>query len=77
MSVFSNTHPTAMYCGKRYGDIVALFQYFFNQSNLVPNIVYYNNLINAHCVEGRVDVGLEDYRHIYWQMLPLVRRRLL
>ncbi|GAV77165.1 PPR domain-containing protein/PPR_1 domain-containing protein/PPR_2 domain-containing protein [Cephalotus follicularis] len=72
-SVFSNTRPTvftcnaiiaAMYRAKRYGDAVALFQYFFNQSNIVPNIVSYNNLINAHCDEGRVDVGLEVYRHI-------------
>ncbi|XP_023546091.1 pentatricopeptide repeat-containing protein At1g10270-like [Cucurbita pepo subsp. pepo] len=72
-SVFSNTRPTvftcnaiiaAMYRAKRYGDAIALFQFFFNQSNIVPNVVSYNNLINAHCDEGRVDVGLEIYRHI-------------
>lgn len=72
-SVFSNTRPTvftcnaiiaAMYRAKRYNDAIALFQFFFNQSNIVPNIVSYNNLINTHCDEGRVDVGLEVYRHI-------------
>ncbi|KAA0043018.1 ACT11D09.4 [Cucumis melo var. makuwa] len=72
-SVFSNTRPTvftcnaiiaAMYRAKRYSDAIALFQFFFNQSNIVPNVVSYNNLINAHCDEGRVDVGLEVYRHI-------------
>ncbi|PON79874.1 Pentatricopeptide repeat [Trema orientale] len=72
-SVFSNTRPTvftcnaiiaAMYRAKRYSDAIALFQFFFNQSNIVPNIVSYNNLINTHCDEGRVDVGLEVYRHI-------------
>ncbi|KAH7520981.1 hypothetical protein FEM48_Zijuj08G0203200 [Ziziphus jujuba var. spinosa] len=72
-SVFSNTRPTvftcnaiiaAMYRAKRYNDAIALFHFFFNQSNIVPNIVSYNNLINTHCDEGRVDVGLEVYRHI-------------
>ncbi|KAB2628357.1 pentatricopeptide repeat-containing protein [Pyrus ussuriensis x Pyrus communis] len=72
-SVFSNTRPTvftcnaivaAMYRAKRYNDAIALFHFFFNQSNIVPNIVSYNNLINTHCDEGRVDVGLEIYRHI-------------
>lgn len=53
-----------MYRGKRYNDAIALFHFFFNQSNIVPNIVSYNNLINTHCDEGRVDVGLEIYRHI-------------
>ncbi|KAI4298918.1 hypothetical protein L6164_032427 [Bauhinia variegata] len=72
-SVFSNTRPTvftcnaiiaAMYRAKRYNDAIALFHFFFNQSNIVPNVVSYNNLINTHCDEGRVDVGLEFYRHI-------------
>ncbi|XP_050376883.1 pentatricopeptide repeat-containing protein At1g10270 [Argentina anserina] len=72
-SVYSNNRPTvftcnaiiaAMYRGKRYNDAIALFHFFFTQSNIVPNIVSYNNLINTHCDEGRVDVGLEIYRHI-------------
>ncbi|KAJ1415127.1 Tetratricopeptide-like helical domain superfamily [Sesbania bispinosa] len=72
-SVFSVTRPTvftcnaiiaAMYRAKRYNEAIALFHFFFNQSNLVPNIVSYNNLINTHCDEGRVDVALEVYRHI-------------
>jgi pentatricopeptide repeat protein len=72
-SVFSSTRPTvftcnaiiaAMYRAKRYNEAIALFHFFFNQSNLVPNIVSYNNVINTHCDEGRVDVALEVYRHI-------------
>ncbi|KAJ1420023.1 Tetratricopeptide-like helical domain superfamily [Sesbania bispinosa] len=72
-SVFSVTRPTvftcnaiiaAMYRAKRYNEAIALFHFFFNQSNLVPNIVSYNNVINTHCDEGRVDVALEVYRHI-------------
>jgi len=53
-----------MYRAKRYNEAIALFHFFFNQSNLVPNIVSYNNVINTHCDEGRVDVTLEVYRHI-------------
>ncbi|KAL5075239.1 hypothetical protein RYX36_014223 [Vicia faba] len=72
-SVFSSTRPTVFTCNaiiaatyraKRYNEAIALFHFFFNQSNLVPNIVSYNNLINTHCDEGRVDVALEIYRHI-------------
>ncbi|CAI8604536.1 unnamed protein product [Vicia faba] len=72
-SVISSTRPTvftcnaiiaAMYHAKRYTEAIALFHFFFNQSNLVPNIVSYNNLINTHCDEGRVDVALGIYRHI-------------
>ncbi|KAK4769203.1 hypothetical protein SAY86_027353 [Trapa natans] len=72
-SVFSNTRPTvftcnaiiaSMYRAKRYNEAIALFQFFFNQSNIVPNVVSYNNLINSHCDMGNVDTGLEVYRHI-------------
>ncbi|PKI50285.1 hypothetical protein CRG98_029358 [Punica granatum] len=72
-SVFSNTRPTvftcnaiiaSMYRAKRYNDAIALFHFFFNQSNIVPNVVSYNNLINTHCDMGNVDTGLEFYRHI-------------
>ncbi|XP_059648292.1 pentatricopeptide repeat-containing protein At1g10270-like [Cornus florida] len=72
-AVFSNTRPTvftcnaimaAMYRAKRFDDAIALFQFFFNQSNIVPNIVSYNFFINTHCDAGRVDVGLEVYRDI-------------
>ncbi|GMH14362.1 hypothetical protein Nepgr_016203 [Nepenthes gracilis] len=72
-AVFSNTRPTvftcnaimaAMFRAKRYDEAVALFQFFFNQSNIIPNIVSYNVLINTHCDCCRVDVGLEVYRHI-------------
>ncbi|KAF7142583.1 hypothetical protein RHSIM_Rhsim05G0116200 [Rhododendron simsii] len=72
-SVFSNCRPTvftcnaimaSMYRAKRYDDAVALFQFFYNQSNIVPNVVSYNVLINTHCDAGRVDEGLNVYRHI-------------
>uniref|UniRef100_A0A6N2K6E6 Pentacotripeptide-repeat region of PRORP domain-containing protein n=1 Tax=Salix viminalis TaxID=40686 RepID=A0A6N2K6E6_SALVM len=72
-SVYSRTRPTvftcnaiiaAMYRAKRYDDAIALFKFFFEQHNIVPNVVSYNNLINAHCDEGRVDVGLEVYRRM-------------
>ncbi|GKV31614.1 hypothetical protein SLEP1_g40290 [Rubroshorea leprosula] len=72
-SVFSNTRPTvftcnaiiaAMYRNKRFDEAIALFHFFFNQSDIVPNIVSYNNLINTHCDRGEVDTALEVYRHI-------------
>ncbi|KAK9069644.1 hypothetical protein SSX86_011548 [Deinandra increscens subsp. villosa] len=72
-SVFSSTRPTvftcnaiigSMYRGKRYLDAIALFTYFFKQSNIVPNVVSYNFLIVSHCENGEVDKGLEVYQHI-------------
>ncbi|KAL8098237.1 pentatricopeptide repeat-containing protein At1g10270 [Apium graveolens] len=72
-SVFSNTRPTVFTCNaiiasmhraKRYEDAVALFAFFFNQSNIVPNVVSYNFLMNAHCDMGNVDVAMDVYRHI-------------
>ncbi|XP_044462172.1 pentatricopeptide repeat-containing protein At1g10270-like [Mangifera indica] len=72
-AVFSSTRPTvftcnaiiaAMYRAKRYKDAVALFAFFFEQFDIVPNVVSYNNLINTHCDEGRVDEGLRVYRKI-------------
>lgn len=53
-----------MHRAKRYEDSVALFDYFFKQSNIVPNVVSYNYLMNAHCDMGNVDVALGVYRHI-------------
>ncbi|KAK1440397.1 hypothetical protein QVD17_06222 [Tagetes erecta] len=72
-SVFSSTRPTvftcnaiigSMYRAKRYSDAIALFTYFFKQSNIVPNVVSYNFLIVSHCENGDVDKGLEVYEHI-------------
>ncbi|VFQ80817.1 unnamed protein product [Cuscuta campestris] len=72
-SVFSNTRPTvftcnaiiaAMYRAGRYNDTKSLFQYFFNQSNIIPNVVSYNNLIVAHCESGEVDEGIKVYHYI-------------
>nr|XP_016446016.1 PREDICTED: pentatricopeptide repeat-containing protein At1g10270-like isoform X2 [Nicotiana tabacum]XP_016446017.1 PREDICTED: pentatricopeptide repeat-containing protein At1g10270-like isoform X3 [Nicotiana tabacum] len=72
-AVFSNTRPTvftcnaiigAMYRAGRYSDAKALFQYFFNQYNIIPNVVSYNHLIVSHCEAGEVDEGLKVYSHI-------------
>ncbi|CAI9294207.1 unnamed protein product [Lactuca saligna] len=72
-SVFSSTRPTvftcnaiigSMYRAKRYLDAIALFAYFFKQSNIVPNVVSYNFLIVSHCENGEVDKALEVYQHI-------------
>ncbi|KAJ4895559.1 Pentatricopeptide repeat-containing protein [Raphanus sativus] len=53
-----------MYRSKRYADSISLFEYFFKQSNIVPNVVSYNQIINAHCDEGHVEEALEVYRYI-------------
>ncbi|KAL8109435.1 pentatricopeptide repeat-containing protein At1g10270-like [Apium graveolens] len=72
-SVFSNPRPTVFTCNavvasmhrvKRYKDLIELFDYFFKQSNIVPNVVSYNYLMNAHCDMGNVDLALGVYRHI-------------
>ncbi|XP_068651941.1 pentatricopeptide repeat-containing protein At1g10270 [Aristolochia californica] len=72
-AVFSNTRPTvftcnaitaAMYRARRFDDAVAHFQFFFRQTNIIPNVVSYNILINTHCDAGRVDTALDVYRHI-------------
>nr|XP_043622588.1 pentatricopeptide repeat-containing protein At1g10270 [Erigeron canadensis] len=72
-SVFSSTRPTvftcnaiigSMYRAKRFSDAIALFMYFFKQSNIVPNVVSYNFLIISYCENGEVDKGLEVYQHI-------------
>lgn len=36
---------------ERYDEAIALFHYFFNESNLVPNIVSVNLIIKVHCDE--------------------------
>ncbi|CAL1385632.1 unnamed protein product [Linum trigynum] len=65
ITVFTcNAIIAAMYRAKRYDDAIALFKYFYEQIDIVPNVVSYNNLINAYCDQGRVDTGLEVYRHI-------------
>ncbi|KAF9606436.1 hypothetical protein IFM89_025145 [Coptis chinensis] len=53
-----------MYHAARYEEAISLFQFFFNQSNIVPNIVSYNVLINTHCDASRVYVALDVYAHI-------------
>ncbi|XP_073151483.1 pentatricopeptide repeat-containing protein At1g10270-like [Henckelia pumila] len=72
-SVFQSVRPTvftcnaiiaAMYRAKRYNDAKALFQYFFRQFNIIPNIVSYNNLIVSHCESNEVDEALKVYESI-------------
>ncbi|XVF41269.1 hypothetical protein PTKIN_Ptkin01aG0267100 [Pterospermum kingtungense] len=72
-SVFSPTRPTvftcnaiiaAMYRNKRFNEAIALFHFFFKQSDLVPNVVSYNNLINTYCDRGEVDAAIQVYHEI-------------
>lgn len=53
-----------MYRAGRYTDSRNLFQYFFNQSNIIPNIVSYNNLILAHFGNGDVEEAIKAYHKI-------------
>jgi pentatricopeptide repeat protein len=48
----------------RYNDAFSLYQYFFNQYNIVPDYWSYNILVKIHCKEGRVDEALEVCRHM-------------
>ncbi|PIN18719.1 hypothetical protein CDL12_08611 [Handroanthus impetiginosus] len=72
-SVFQTVRPTvftcnaiiaAMYRAKRYNDAKALFQYFFRQFNIIPNIVSYNNLIVSHCESNEIEDALKVYEYI-------------
>ncbi|KAG8364036.1 hypothetical protein BUALT_Bualt19G0084400 [Buddleja alternifolia] len=72
-SVFQPIRPTvftcnaiiaAMYRAKRYNDAKALFQYFFRQFNIIPNIVSYNNLIVSHCESNEIEDALKAYEYI-------------
>ncbi|KAI3448374.1 hypothetical protein Pfo_005039 [Paulownia fortunei] len=72
-SVFQSLRPTvftcnaiiaAMYRAKRYNDAKALFQYFFRQFNIIPNIVSYNNLIVSHCESNEIEEALKVYAYI-------------
>ncbi|EPS65161.1 hypothetical protein M569_09617, partial [Genlisea aurea] len=72
-SVFQYIRPTvftcnaiiaAMYRAKRYSDSKALFQYFFRQFDIIPNIVSYNNLIASHCESDEIEEALKVYGYI-------------
>ncbi|XVE90929.1 hypothetical protein DITRI_Ditri20bG0115100 [Diplodiscus trichospermus] len=72
-SVYSSTRPTvftcnaiiaAMYRNKRFKEAIALFHFFFKQSDIVPNVVSYNNLINTYCDRGEVDTAIQVYHEI-------------
>ncbi|CAF1798621.1 hypothetical protein HID58_057960 [Brassica napus] len=53
----------AMCQAKRFEEGIGLFHYFFNENNIVPNIVSFNHVIKAFCDLGRVDDALQLYRH--------------
>ncbi|KAF8044509.1 hypothetical protein N665_0129s0054 [Sinapis alba] len=53
----------AMCQAKRLEEGIALFHYFFNKNNIVPNIASFNHVIKAFCELGRVDDALQLYRH--------------
>ncbi|XVF23128.1 hypothetical protein REPUB_Repub13aG0011100 [Reevesia pubescens] len=59
-----NAIITAMYRNKRFSEAIALFHFFFKQSDIVPNVVSYNYLINIHCDMGEIDTALQVYRNI-------------
>ncbi|GAB2229805.1 hypothetical protein Droror1_Dr00014061 [Drosera rotundifolia] len=72
-AVFSSIRPTvftcnaimaAMYRAGRYDDSIALFYYFFKQSNINPNVVSYNVRINACCDKGDVDGAMGVYKEL-------------
>ncbi|CAE6078407.1 unnamed protein product [Arabidopsis arenosa] len=54
----------AMCSAKRYDDAISLFNYFFNESQTLPNVLSCNLIMKAHCDQGHVDDALELYRHI-------------
>ncbi|AEE80130.1 unnamed protein product [Arabidopsis thaliana] len=54
----------AMCSAKRYDDAISLFNYFFNESQTLPNTLSCDLIIKAHCDQGHVDDALELYRHI-------------
>ncbi|GER25337.1 pentatricopeptide repeat-containing protein [Striga asiatica] len=59
-----NAIIAAMCRASRYSDAQALFQYFFRQFDIIPNVVSYNSLILSHCDSGQVDEALSVYRHM-------------
>ncbi|XP_010474539.1 PREDICTED: pentatricopeptide repeat-containing protein At3g60960, mitochondrial-like [Camelina sativa] len=60
----------AMYDAKRYDDAIALFHYFFNKSDLIPDIFTYNLIIKIHCDENNVDDAFELYRYAKTLAVP-------
>ncbi|OVA15100.1 Pentatricopeptide repeat [Macleaya cordata] len=80
-AVSSDTRPTVFTCNaviasmcraRRYDDTLHFFHFFFNESNIIPNVASYNTLIKVHCDAGRVDVALDVYRrpHIHAEEAP-------
>ncbi|KFK35294.1 hypothetical protein AALP_AA5G266000 [Arabis alpina] len=59
----SNAIIGAMCDAKRYDEAIALFHYFFNESNIIPNIVSFNHIIKARCDENRVEEALQLFHH--------------
>ncbi|KAL3651515.1 hypothetical protein CASFOL_004517 [Castilleja foliolosa] len=72
-AVFQSVRPTVFTCNglmagmnraKRFNDAKALFQYFFRQFNIIPNVVSYNTVILAHCETKDVDEALKVYEYL-------------
>lgn len=55
---------SAMCKAKRYNDALHLFHYFFNDSNLKPNISCCNYIIGALCEQNQIDQAFVLYNHI-------------
>ncbi|EOA24131.1 hypothetical protein CARUB_v10017364mg [Capsella rubella] len=50
--------------GRRYSEAFSLFNYFFNESQILPNVLSCNFIIKVNCDIRLVDEALELYRHI-------------
>ncbi|KAH0874279.1 hypothetical protein HID58_071651 [Brassica napus] len=54
----------AMCDAKRYEEAISLFNYFFNESQTLPNMLSCNLIIKAHCDQGCLDDALDLFSHI-------------
>ncbi|CAN6925851.1 unnamed protein product [Brassica oleracea] len=54
----------AMCDAGRSGDAIDLFDFFFNKSEMKPNISSCNLIIKSHCEHGRLDDALRLYTHL-------------
>ncbi|KAJ4884894.1 Pentatricopeptide repeat-containing protein [Raphanus sativus] len=60
----SNSVIGAMCDAKRYEEAISLFNYFFNESQTLPNMLSCNLIIKAHCDQGCLDDALDLFSHI-------------
>ncbi|KAJ4900034.1 Pentatricopeptide repeat-containing protein [Raphanus sativus] len=59
-----NAIISAMFAAGRSGDAFDLFDFFFNESKMKPDIAACNLIIKSHCEEGRLDNALGLYNHL-------------